>query len=206
MKFKNITSALGITAPVLYLFAVVFGSVMWAEYNSLRDPISLLASDGSPYKQFINVLFIVYNTLLVLFGIGWKFVQQKETKKGNISAVLIALQGALGITLAFFPQDAMGVNITIYGVMHIIIVALMSLITILAIFFRGFSERENSSEKKMSVYTFCSLIFAIVTGILTTINFVVHWELGGLFERLTLAGFLQWVFIEALALLQQKKR
>ena len=204
MKFKTVTSILGMTAPVLYLLAVVSGPIFWTEYRSMRDTVSLLASDGSPMRGLISFLFVTHNVLLLLFGFGWRFVQRKETRKGNLAAILISVFGFLGIVMIYFPQDGMGSHLTFIGVMHIVLAGVMSLITILAMFFRGLAEWRVHGQKKMSVYSFTSLFFAFTTGVLTTINIAGQWEAGGLLERLTIGGFLQWVFVEALMLYRRK--
>jgi hypothetical protein len=80
----------------------------------------------------------------------------------------------------------------------------MSLITMLAILFRGLAEWRDPRQRKAAAYSFASVLFVFVTGGLAAISIAQHWTIGGLIERLTIGGFLLWVFVEALLLAKEE--
>ena len=204
MDSKVRTSALGLAAPVVYGFTVVLGGALSPGYSHLRDPISLLESVGAPNAPLMHVLFAAYNVLLFSFGVGWRSGQSRSSRLAKLAAILLSMIGLLGLVMYFFPQDAIGTNVTPAGAVHIAIAGAMSLITMLAIFFRGLAEWRDPRQRKAAAYSFSSVLLVFVTGGLAAMSIAGHWAYGGLLERFTIGGFLLWVFVEALLLAKEE--
>ena len=205
MHSRMRTSALGLAAPAVYGLTVILGGVLWPGYSHLRDPISLLESVGAPNAPLMHVLFGAYNVLLLLFGVGWRSGQLLSSRLAKLAAILLSMIGLLGLVMYFFPQDAVGTSVTPAGAVHIAIAGAMSLITMLAILFRGLAEWRDPGQRKAAVYSFSSVLLVFVTGGLAAMSIAGHWAYGGLLERLTIGGFLLWVFVEALLLLRSAR-
>ena len=190
---RRTASAFGVAAPLLYAGAVVLGGALWPQYSHLKDPISLLASAEAPHALMMNVLFAVYDVVLTLFGLTWWFAERKSRRP--LSAVLLSVIGALGLLMFFFRQDAIGSDMTATGLVHIVLAAAMSLLTMAAILLRGRTELHG--RPGAALYSFASLAVVFVTGGLAAMGIARYWVYGGVFERLTIGTFLLWVLVEA---------
>jgi hypothetical protein len=60
----------GISAPLLYTFAVAVGGILTPNYNYVSQAISELIASGAPEKALVDPLFGAYNLLVILFAIG----------------------------------------------------------------------------------------------------------------------------------------
>ena len=198
---RRTASAFGVTAPLLYAGAVILGGALWPQYSHLKDPISLLASDGAPDALMMNVLFAVYDIVLTLFGLTWWFAGRRSRRP--ISAVLLSVIGILGLLMFFFRQDASGTDMTTTGLVHIVLAAAMSLLTMVAILLRGRTELHG--RPGAALFSFASLAVVFVTGGLAAMSIARHWSYGGVFERLTIGAFLLWVLVEAIMLANRAK-
>jgi hypothetical membrane protein len=198
---RRTASAFGVTAPLLYVGAVILGGALWPQYSHLKDPISLLASSGAPHALLMNVLFIVYDVVLTLFGLTWWFAERRGRRP--LSAALVSVIGILGLLMYFFRQDAAGSDMTATGLGHVILAASMSLLTMAAIVLRGRAELHG--RPGAALYSFASLGVVFVTGGLAAVSIARHWTYGGVFERVTIGTFLLWVLVEALMLANRVK-
>ena len=144
---SNPLAIFGIVGALLYVFAVIYGAAARSDYSHRKDTISSLTSPGAPNKLKLDILFSIYNILIVLFGIG---LLQSEVADAelNVAGLLIALTGLFGIGTAFFPQDVMGTRATTKGKIHIILAGIISPLTmvsmlLVAIYFADFSVSNN---------------------------------------------------------------
>jgi hypothetical protein len=197
MDLRKRAAVLGMSAPVLYAAIVVLGGALWPGYSHLKDPISLLASSGAPQALPVNILFALYDVLLCLFGLAWRSGRVNAPLRGGASALLLTAIGILGLAMFYFRQDAPGTAMTPAGLVHVLLAAAMSLMTMAAIFLRGRAEWRTPGGRAAAVYSFVSLVVVFASGGLAAAGIALHWNYGGLFERGTIGAFLLWVFVEA---------
>ncbi len=60
----------GIAAPVLYVITAIVGAALRDDYSHIVNAISELISNGAPNKAILDVVFNIYNALLLIFAIG----------------------------------------------------------------------------------------------------------------------------------------
>lgn len=193
----KIAAAFGLSAPLLYGGTVIVGGMLWPAYSHLSDPISLLAAAQAPHAQLMNLLFVAYNILLLLFGVLWWLSRRSSTGTSEPAALMLAVIGVLGVIMYFFRQDASGSPVTPAGTIHIVLAAAMSLLTMLTILLRGRAEWRIPRQRGAALYSFGSLAVVLVSGGLAVVSIAQHWAFGGLFERGTIGAFMLWVFVEA---------
>ena len=63
-------SLCGIVAPVVYIVALVVGNVLDPSYSQMGKTVSELIQRGAPNRDLLNAIFVIYNILLIPFGIG----------------------------------------------------------------------------------------------------------------------------------------
>lgn len=146
-------------------------------------------------------LFSLYNVFLILFGVGlWsRFATGPDTRMRVVSVILVVL-GVLGIALLYYVQDPRTGPVTFKGTMHIVLAAVCSVLSMVAIVLGGLSFRKSPETKKLAAYSFISFVVVFVTGGMTAISTASNSALGGLFERLTIGAFLQWIFVISVVL------
>ena len=193
---KKIYPVFGIVGPLIYIVTVIIGGALRGDYNPVYNSISELIMVGSPNLLFLNILFGIYNFLLLLFG--WGILSDPKLPKNwslNLASVIIVILGFLGILFIFFPQDPRGTTATLSGTIHLILAGLSSPLSILAVFLAGFSFRENPENKAFVWYSYLSVLLILISGGMTATLIANNSPYGALFERITIFTFLIWVMV-----------
>jgi len=195
----------GMLAPVVYVIAVIIGGILRPGYSHRSRFVSELIEAGAPNKSLLNPLFALYNLLTIAFGIGlFTRVRAMSKNEGKVSgspgALLLVAEGIFGFLIVFFPQDPRGAPVTSTGKIHIALAGLSSLTTILTIFLMGFWFRTISRWRGYSIYSFISGIVVFISGGLAAYTGATLSPILGLMERITIGGYLQWLFVVALKL------
>jgi hypothetical membrane protein len=190
----------GMLAPVVYVGTVILGGALRPAYSHIAEAVSELVAAGAPNKLLLSALFILYNALCTLLGLGL-FLEVKyaagRKKSGVVGAVVLMVIGALGLLMElFFPQDPGGPAVTFAGTMHIILAGLMALGTMVAIIGVGLWFRnvlQNRTHFRYSMATFAIILLSCgATPVLGLTNPVF-----GVLERITIGSFLLWLFVTA---------
>jgi Protein of unknown function (DUF998) len=192
-------------APVVYVIAAIIGGILRPGYNHRSQFVSELIETGAPNKSLLNPLFALYNLLTIAFGIGLftrvhAMSKNKHKVSGSLGALVLGVEGIFGFLTIIFPQDPRGAPVTSTGKIHIALAGLSALTTILTIFLLGFWFRAIHSFRGYSIYSFISGIVVIISGALAAYTGATLSPILGLMERITIGGFLQWMFVVALKL------
>ena len=204
---KKILMLCGSFAAILYIGTVILGGLLRPGYSHLFEAISELVADGAPNRSFLSSLFLVYNTLLSIFGIGL-FLKVRDQSHGRISGsvgslALTLLVGMAGILMELvFPQDPGGLPTTFAGTMHIVMASVASLGTMIALLMLGLWFRNTAKLKGYSTYSLVSVAVIFISGGLTTAAMANSYPLFGLLERITIGTFIVWLFITGLKMFQ----
>jgi hypothetical protein len=194
---RKIYSLFGIIAPLSYTLAVIVGGFMLNGYSHLYNSISELTASNVQKIPIIFLLLAIYNFSMILFGAGL-FSSIKLTK-GKIASVLIIVIGLLGLGMLIFAQDPRNEPMTVNGTIHLALAALSSLFTMISIILLGICF-----PKKIAWYSIVSFAVVLISGGTAAISVGKDLALGGLFERITIGAFMQWVFV--ISLFMQKNR
>ena len=132
----------GLLAPVVYVTAVILGGLLRPGYDHLGQYVSELIAAGAPNKPLLDPLFALYNILTIGCAVGlFTAVRGARSDKGQTAGLLAAgilgAEGVFGLVTVFFPQDPVGATATATGSIHIVLAALSSLTSILAILLLG---------------------------------------------------------------------
>lgn len=196
----------GILGPIVYVGAVILGGALRPDYSHVAQPVSDLIATGAPNKALLDPLFGAYNLLVLAFAVGlFQRVRAEGQNRGKlvgtVGAVVLLLEGLFGFLTLFFAEDSGPISqATTNGIMHIVLASLSALTAILALVLMGFWFRSIPNLHRYSVYTFISALVVTVAGGLAAQTVANHSSLGGLFERITIGGFIQWIFVVALVM------
>ena len=193
----------GILTPLVYVFTVSLGGILTPGYSHIAQAVSDLIAAEAPAKSLLDPLFAIYNLLMFAFAIGLFLRMRADSKPrqivGTVGALVLAAEGIFGLVTLFFPEDAGGVGaqISATGSMHIIFASLSSLTTMLAILLVGLWFRSSPRWQRYAIYSFISLLVVFVAGGMAAASIANRSPFGGLAERTTIGGFMQWVFVVA---------
>ena len=160
---------------------------------------------GASGKWIIDPLFGAYNLLCLLFGIGLLLfaLGTPETNRraiGLLGSVVLLFEGLFGFATLFFPEDPASSSITGIGITHIVLAGLSSLATIVAMLFTGLWLTADQKYKALSRYSFISVGIVFIFGGITAATGTMRSSIAGLLERVTIGGFIQWIFVIGLVL------
>ena len=161
--------------------------------------VSELVAQGAPNRSLLSSLFLLYNLLLSLFGLG-VFFKARNQPAGKMSGILGALSllvvGMAGLLMELaFPQDPGGTPTTFAGTMHFVMAAIASVGSTLAVLFLAIWVRHLPELKGYFSYALVSVAIIFNSGVLTAAALENQSSLFGLFERITIGTFILWVFI-----------
>jgi len=203
---NRILSVCGALAPILYVMTVALAGAIRPGYSHIAQAVSELIETGAPNKALLDALFIIYNLLVGLFGFRILFWTSHESHTMNRAAAWTLIVTAfLGLLMPLsFPMDPRGTPVSFVGTMHLVLAGLTSLGTMLAILFTGLWLRKQPELGNYAMYSFISLAVVFVSGGIAAASAAQVSPFMGLFERITIGAFLQWLFVLALKTLQTK--
>jgi Protein of unknown function (DUF998) len=190
----------GVLASLTYTVAVVIGGILRPGYSQVAQYVSELIETGAPNKAILDPLFAIYNILAIAFGIGlFLYVrgipENRRKMVGIVGALVLIAEGIFGFVTVFFPQDPIGSPATAIGNMHIVLASLSSLTTMLAMLLMGLWFRVIPSLRGYGIYSFVSLAIVFVSGGFAASTIANPGPVNGLIERITIFGFIQWLFV-----------
>jgi hypothetical protein len=192
----------GIVAPVLYIITAIVGAALRPDYSHIVNAISELLSNGAPNKAVLDVVFNIYNALLLAFAIGGFIVLKNGPRPCRIAmGVFIAIQ-VISFSWGLFPMDPMGTEATFAGTMHNVLGGVVAFATIIMPILMGLGLRHLDGFSRYAVYSFITSAIIFVsapTGIILAGQGI---HVFGLFERITIGSFEAWILVTALNLLK----
>lgn len=196
----------GTYAVVVYVGTVILGGIIRPGYSHLADAISELVADGAPNRFLLSSLFLIYNVLLIAFGIGL-FLEVKDRSRGRrsgfIGSLALIMVGLAGISMELaFPQDPGGTPATFAGTMHLVMAGVASLGTMVAIVFLAFWFRNFSALKHYVIYSLICVTIIFISGGLSATAMANQHPLFGLIERVTIGTFILWLFVISRRMIQ----
>lgn len=156
-KLLNYLGLLGVISFLSYTAAVIFSPLAYPGYNWLSQAVSDLSAADAPSLRLWNQLSSLYNVCEVLCAVvACIGIQNKESKLLRIGVYLFAIMefvSAVGYRM--FPLSTSGYAGSFQDVMHMIITAvvvLLSIASLVLIIIAGFKA------KKYKSYAICALV------------------------------------------------
>jgi|GEM_PF-5426807 len=142
MHFSQIGYLLGLSAGVIFILTVVVGGKLWPGYT-IYQAISELTLPTSPNRTVITALFVLFNLLLLLYGIV-TIVDLSANPWLNFSGWMYIVAGLAGFVMAYYPMDHRHNRPTMSGYIHrrMATLAIICSVIIVACSAVGFSQVE----------------------------------------------------------------
>lgn len=189
-----------IIAPILYVLAVIIGGALKENYNHIFNSISELSLVGTERIFVVELLFTIYNLLIIFYSIYNLCVSWKKLKKLQIFTLLsILLCGIGGIIAIIFPQEARNSTLTLVGMMHFVAAGITAITSMSATLLSAFEYKYDEKAKKYSVYSLITFFIVLVFGALGPIMISTGIDdYFGVVERITIGAFMIWLFMTGL--------
>jgi hypothetical protein len=196
---KKLLLLSGVGAAIIYLGTVVLGGLLRPGYSHLSMAISELVANGAPNRTLLSSLFLSYNVLTSLFGIGLLLQMKSQLQgqvTGSVGSLALVTVGMAGVLMeVVFPQEPGGTATTFAGTMHFVMAGVASLGTMVAILTLAFWFKNVPELKGYAAFSTISVTVVFVSGGLTAAAMANHSLLFGLIERITILTFILWMFI-----------
>ena len=192
----------GVVAPILYVITAIVGAALRNDYSHIVNAISELLSNGAPNKAVLDVVFNIYNALLLAFAVGGYIAVKNAARVCRIAmGIFIGIQ-VLSFSWGFFPMDPLGAETTFAGTMHNVLGGIVAFATILMPLLMGLGFRKLNGSNSYSTYAFISSFIIFVSGLTGVILSAQGFLVFGLFERITIGTYEVWILVTALKLLK----
>jgi hypothetical protein len=202
IMLRKVLVSCGIAAPVLYVVTAIVGAALRPnDYSHIVNAISELLSNGAPNKAILDVIFNIYNALLLAFAIGAYSALKNFPRITRVALGILIVIQILSFSWGFFPMDPLGTEATFAGTMHNVLGGVVALATIVMPLLMGLGTRRLDGFKRYATYSFISSAIIFVSGLTGVILAGQGIQLFGLFERITIGSYEVWIFVTAMRLL-----
>ena len=193
--------ACGVASSLVYMATDMLASSRWEGYDWTARMVSDLLAVSSPTRSFIVVPMLVYNLLIIAFGIGaWLRGWNRPLRVSGAILVAYGVVSMLGLFVFPLDYDAEGAGATMHMVDTFLLVLLMFL-------FIGFAAA--GSGKAFRLYSILTVAIILAGAILSGMQIPridAHLPTPGLgvYERLNVYSMLLWVAVFAVSLLRAR--
>ena len=203
----KILLACGILSSLLYAAMITF--IRYEGYNPISQVPSELTAIGAPTRPLWMALGPIYEVLVIAFGAGvWASSGGKRALRviGGLFVAFGILGGLLWPFAAMHQRAVLAAGGgTLSDTLHVILGLATVVFTLVAV---GFGTAAFGTGFRL--YSIATMAFLLVFGTMTSLeapkiqaNLPTPWV--GLWERMTIYGFLLWVTVLAIALLRTRR-
>ena len=190
----------GILSSLLYVATDILLSMRYEGYSYTSQAVSELSAIGAPTRPLWIAMSIVYNPLVIAFGIGiWLSAGPKRSLR--VSGILLVAYGVVSSLGPLFPMQLRGAGGLATDAMHLIATSVLVLFLLLSIGFGGAAR-----GGWFRLYSIGTILTLLVFGVLAgqqapraAAGFPTPWL--GVIERVNIYGSLLWVLVFAVVLL-----
>ncbi len=193
--------ACGVASSLVYVATDVLASSRWEGYDWTARMVSDLLAVSAPTRSFIVVPLLVYNLLIVGFGIGvWLRGWNRPLRGAGATFVVYGIVSMLGLFVFPLNYAAQGAGATMHMAVTFLLILLMFL-------FIGFAAAGSGKAFRLySVLTVAVILAGAILSGLQIPRIEAHLPTPGLgvFERLNIYSMLLWVALFAVMVLRAR--
>jgi hypothetical protein len=200
--FRKILLYCGIAAPILYVITVIVGAAVRNDYSHIVNAISELISNGAPNKALLDVIFNIYNALLLAFAVGGYIAVKNVHRLCRVAmGIFIGIQ-ILSFSWGFFPMDPLGSETTFAGTMHNVLGGVVALATIIMPLLMGLGLKRLADYRSYAIFSWVVSAIIFISGLTGVILGGQGFLVFGFFERITIGTYEVWIFVTTLNMLK----
>ena len=193
--------ACGVISSLVYVATDILASSRWEGYDWTARMVSDLLAVSAPTRSFIVVPMLVYNLLILAFGIGvWLRGWNRPLRVAGALFIVYGVVSMLGLFVFPLNYEAKGAGATMHQVVTFLLILLMFL-------FIGFAAA--GSGRAFRLYSILTVAVILAGAVFSGLQ-IPRIEAGlptpglGVFERLNIYSMLLWVAVFAISLLRAR--
>lgn len=208
-RFVAVAALAGWVATVGDVVVSLILGFFYPNYNHVELVMSELGTSQSPVALWINLWWVIFGVLFVVFALGVWRAFASDGPAGVIVALLIAVFGlAAGLAAGLFPMDPGGAEITLSGRLH----GILGGIGYLALMVVPLVARPLFPQTRASRWL---SIAAFVLGVVSFVLFVISEDApsgagilsyAGLWQRVFLLDYYVYLDVIAVRMLRRSRR
>ena len=193
--------ACGVISSLVYVVTDILASSRWEGYDWTARMVSDLLAVSAPTRSFIVAPMLMYNLLIVAFGIGaWLRGWNRPLRVAGALFIVYGVVSMLGLFVFPLNYEAKGAGAT----MHMVVTFLLILLMFLFIAFAA-----AGSGRAFRIYSIATVAVILAGAILAGAQIPridAHLPTPGLgvFERLNIYSMLLWVAVFSVSLLRAR--
>lgn len=195
----------GIASSLLYVAAI--WAVRYDEYSAISQTVSELSAWGVSTRPLWMVIGTLYDALIIAFALGvWASAGGKRTLR--IASGLLFGYGLLGVAWPFASMHQREVLAAGGGTLADTGHLVLAMVTVV-LMFAAMAFGAVAFGRWFRIYTIATIVILLAFGALTSAyapelaaNLPTPWV--GLWERISIMGFLLWVMVLAIVLLHRQ--
>ena len=202
---QQVLLACGVLSSVLYVATDILGGWMYDGYSFTSQAVSELMAVGAPSERLVDPLFLVYDLLVVAFGVAVFREGAGRNLALRITGCLLAAYGLIGFAgPTLFEMNQRGAGQPGSDTPHLVVTGVLVLLLLAAIGVGGFAF-----GRRFRTYSFITLLAVIAFGVLT-VPFGIRIAAGqptpgfGIIERVNIYLSLSWIAVLGAGLLQHR--
>ena len=202
---QQLLLACGVLSSLVYLATDVLGGLMYDGYSFTSQAVSELMAVGAPSERFVDPLFLVYDVLVVAFGVAVFREGAGRNLALRMTGSLLAAYGLIGFTgPTLFEMSQRGTGHPGSDTLHVVVTGVVVLLLLATIGTGGFAF-----GRRFRIYSLITLVAVIAFGLLT-IPFAIRIAAGqptpgfGIIERVNIYLSLLWIAVLGAGLLQHR--
>lgn len=136
MSKIRVLLACGIVSSLLYVATDLFAASRWPEYRYVDQAVSELSAIDAPTRPLWLVFTMVYNPLLLAFGVGVMLAAREHVHRRalRVTGSLLLVMGMMGFVWAtFFPMHLRDAPKSATDVVHGVLAGVQVVMTLAAI-------------------------------------------------------------------------
>lgn len=196
MKITKYMAPLGMIAVLSFFIHLFLGQYLWEEYNPITTDINSLTAIGAPNAELVGIFTLIYGILFFFFTLGMVAIAYEKyhrvTKLGFLIFMIMSFISLIGYT--FFPLSSDKLDMNFQNMMHILITVIVTLTTIISLYFIGYGYLKKEKLKKLGKLTIAAASLIIIFGFLNPIAIALQFNILGLTERLVIFTLMAFIF------------
>jgi hypothetical membrane protein len=194
----------GVASSLLYAATDVAGGLRYPGYDFTSQAVSELMARGAPSEALVDPLFLLYDLLVVAFGLGLLREAARRGRALRVTGSALVVYASLGTTgPTLFEMNPRGTGGPAGDLPHIVVTVLMVLLVLIAIGSGAFAL-----GRRFRAWSFATLAIVIGFGAWAA-TFAGRIAAGeptpgfGIIERVNIYAALLWLAVLGVALLRR---
>ncbi len=207
-SIRRLLLVCGLLASLVWVGNDIVAGMLWQGCSYVDQAISELSAVGAPTGSLVFSILLVYDVLVIAFGVGiFALTQQRALR---LIAGLVIMDGVLGLVGIPFPLQLGVTEATFTNTMHSIIAGVVGFLFLVGM---GLGAFVNGKRFRLfSIGIFLTLILiggvsAFMAGAdISQRGFTTPPQWFGLLERIDVYGSMLWMAVLSVVLLRAGKK